>query len=194
VTADFRFYTGSSMRMTFRSGDCIIFEYVQPVRLKPGDLVVFRAVPDTGIDSVHRVVSVGQDGLDVRGDDNALHSVEQVPFENVLGRVTSVERKGRRLLVAGGISGGIWARLISREGIPRRLLGWSYRLLRRSRVVRLVWRPRIETLKIATDHGSVIRLTSSGKTIGKWCPEREILVLRKPWDLVVSARDCPPQS
>ncbi len=194
MTTGFRFYTGSSMRMTFRSGDCIIFEHVQPGKLKPGDVVVFRAVPDPGIDSVHRIVRVGEENLDVTGDDSPSHSIESVPFENVLGRVVSLERNGRRLPVVGGIPGGIWARMVSRGGIPRHLLGMLYGLLRRSGIVRLLWKPRIETMKITTDQGSVVRLVSSGRTIGKWCPEREILVLRKPWDLVVSARDCPPQS
>lgn len=194
MTAGFRFYTGSSMRTTFRSGDCVIFEYVQPGRLRPGDVVVFRAVPDPGIDSVHRIVRVGKESLDVTGDDSPSHSIESVPFEKVLGRVVSLERNGRRLPVVGGIPGSMWAKVVSRGGGLRRLMGVLYGLLRRSGIVRFLWRPRIETLKIATDQGSVVRLVSSGRTIGKWCPEREILVLRKPWDLVVSARDCPPQS
>jgi hypothetical protein len=182
------------MKTTFRQGDCIVFEPLAGTRRPaPGDVVLFRSRPDPGIDTVHRVVSVNGENLVLRGDDNPSGETETVPLRDVLGRVTAVERNGRRFPVAGGAAGSLWAGFVSREGIPRRFLGALYGLLRRSRLLRLLWRPGLEAVRTEADPPGVYRLLSSGRVIGRWCPGRGILLLRKPWDLVVTAADCPDQ-
>ncbi len=181
----FRFYRGSSMSATFRSGDCMIFERVATDSLRTGDVVVFRSEQDSGSDIVHRIISLDEQSIEVRGDNNRSDATETVLRSNILGKVVAVERNGRRLPVAGGRPGKLWASLISREGLPRRVIRILYRLLRKSGVVRLFWRPEIESLGRITDDESVVRLVSGSKTIGRWCPGKNILVLRKPWDLVV---------
>jgi hypothetical protein len=181
----FRFYRGGSMRATFRSGDCIIFEEVSTDSLRTGDVVVFRSTAGSGTDIVHRIVSLDDESIEVKGDNNPSDATETVPRGNILGKVSAVERNGRRLPVAGGRPGTLWARLILREGLPRKAFRVLYRLLRRSGLVRMFWRPEIESIGRITDDESVVRLISGGRTIGRWCPGKDILVLRKPWDLVV---------
>jgi signal peptidase I len=190
VKTSFRFYRGRSMRTTFRPGDCIIFEEVRSDQLKRGDVIVFSSDSVPGLDVVHRIVDIGVDFFGVKGDDNPAGTAEKVPFQRVLGRVVAVEREGqRRKSVGGGKRGSLWAGFVSRKGIPRKVARWFYSVLNHSGVVRLFWRPEIETIHLSTDADSVVRLVSGGNTVGKWCEERKILVLRKPWDLVVRVRD-----
>lgn len=190
VKTSFRFYRGRSMRTTFQQGDCIIFEEVPYDCLSKGDVIVYSSDSVHGIDVVHRIVEKHDDFLKVKGDDNPEGTIEQVSCQRVLGRVIAVEREGqRRKSVTGGKRGSLWAGFVSREGIPRRVARWFYSLLRHSGVVRLIWRPEIDTISLGTDTESIVRLISGGKTVGKWCAERKILVLKKPYDLVVRFRD-----
>jgi hypothetical protein len=193
MRSGFRFYTGKSMRTTFRQGDCILYRQVRPDTLRTGDIVLYRTDPDPGIDTVHRIVSLDGNRITVRGDDTDQADTETVQADRIIGKVVSIERNGRRLPVVSGTAGGIWAALVSPRGFPRRLAGVLYRLLKRSRIVRVFWRPGVEAIRIETDQETVLRLVSSGRTVGMWCPDREILVLRKPWDLVISSADCPCQ-
>jgi hypothetical protein len=193
-SSSFRFYHGRSMRTTFQPGDCIIFEKIQIEKLRKGDVIVFSSESSGGEDVVHRIIGIGENFFEVKGDDNPADVTEVVPFQRVLGRVIAVEREGRnRKPVTGGKLGLLRAGLVAKEGIPGKLMRWGYSCLRQSGIVRLFWKPAIETLEVATDAGSVVRLVSGGKTIGKWCRKREILVLKKPWDLVVRVKDIKRQ-
>lgn len=190
VKTFFRFYHGRSMRTTFQPGDCIIFKQVTFDQLRKGDVIVYSNDSVAGMDVVHRIIELYEDSLEARGDDNPSDSTETVSFQRVLGRVVAVERKGqKRKSVTGGKRGSLRAGFVSREGIPRKVARWFYSVLKHSGVARLLWRPEIETISLATDAESVLRLVSGGKTVGKWCAERKILVLRKPYDLIVRVRD-----
>jgi len=190
MKTSFRFYHGRSMRTTFHPGDSIIFEEVSFNRLRKGDVIVYSSASIPGMDVVHRIVEKHDDSVEVRGDDNPPDTTEEVPFQRILGRVIAVERYGQpRKPVTGGKYGSLKTRFLSREGIPRKVFRWFYSLLKYSGIVRLTWHPEIETISLTTDSESVIRLVSGGKTIGKWCKERKILVLKKPYDLVVRVKE-----
>jgi len=75
--------------------------------------------------------------------------------------------------------------VISKSGACRVIARWGWAVLRWSRVVRLFWKPSITTMHVETDVDSVVRLVCNGKSIGKWCSFRKILVLKKPYDLVI---------
>lgn len=190
VKTSFRFYHGRSMRTVFQPGDCIIFKEVPYDCLRKGDVIVYSSDSVSGMDVVHRIIEISESFFEVKGDDNPSGSAETIPFQRVLGRVVAVERKGqKRKAVTGGKRGSLWAGFVSREGIPRKVARWFYSVLNHSGIVRIFWRPEIETINLATDAESVIRLVSGGQTVGKWCAERKILVLKKPYDLVVRVRD-----
>jgi hypothetical protein len=101
---DLRFRArGSSMFPLLRDGDILD---VQPIgetsSIRSGEIVLYRSL-GRGI-VVHRVVGIlreGEEGiLLVKGD--AAHTPEpQVPASNVLGRVVSTERQGRRRPAGG---------------------------------------------------------------------------------------------
>ncbi|MCK5115151.1 MAG: hypothetical protein KAR44_01035 [Candidatus Aegiribacteria sp.] len=178
------------MRTVFQSGDCIIFEEIPSERLRKGDVIVYSSNSGTGMDVAHRIIGISESSFEVKGDDNPSGTAETIPFQRVLGRVVAVEREGKkRKPVTGGKRGSLWAGFVSREGFPRKIFRWFYSVLKHSGVIRLLWRPEIETYSLATDAESVIRLVSNGKNVGKWCAERKILVLKKPYDLIVRVRD-----
>jgi hypothetical protein len=69
-------------------------------------------------------------------------------------------------------------------------LRWIFRLKNTTRLGLITLR----TFKaLIPDSETAVRLVSGGKTIGKWCRKREILVLKKPWDLVVRVKDIKRQ-
>jgi hypothetical protein len=119
---DLRFRArGSSMLPLLRDGDILD---VQPIgetpSIRSGEIVLYRS-PGRGI-VVHRVVGILRQGQEdillVKGD--AAHAPEpQVPASDVLGRVVSTERSGRRC------QAGSWA---ARRSAP--LFVRAYRLRR----------------------------------------------------------------
>lgn len=174
--------------MTFRPGDCIYYEQAPADHLKKGDVIVFtiNSGSSEGIDTVHRIISIGPDFFETRGDNNSREQIEKVPFNQVLGQAVFFHREGwKKKRITGGSWGTLRAKIISKEGITRRVARVLWATLRRSGVVRLFWKPVIETVHVSTDADSVVRLVCKGKTIGKWCTKRKILALKKPWDLVV---------
>lgn len=184
----FRFYHGRSMFPLFRAGDCVFLSEVPSGDLKKGDVIAYTSdISHSPI--VHRIIAIKSDSFLVRGDNNPSDSVEEVPFSSLLGCVKTLERSGRLLSVSGGGIGILMARVLARDGVFRRVFRGCYAVLRRSGIVRLFWRPSIDTIAVSTDRDSVVRIVSSGKTIGKWCADRRILILRKPWDLVVRDSD-----
>lgn len=80
--------TGNSMYPTIRSGDCL--HLAQSSQLSAGDVVLVRA--KRGL-TAHRIVAITEDGFLIRGD-NALTNDPVVLHEDVIGRVTAIERNG----------------------------------------------------------------------------------------------------
>ena len=185
----FRFYHGRSMRTTFQKGDCIIFKPLDLEQLKEGDIIVFSADSPGNPEIVHRIISITGDTVVTRGDDNHPDHTETVQPNNILGKVTAIERNGRRLPVQNGKPNRLRSRLPSERSITGYLLRKAYRLLKLSRIATLFWHPKIQRLNLETDPDFIIRLISKGKTIGKWRTDKNILFVRKPWDLVVRIKD-----
>jgi len=83
---------GNSMYPTIRDGEAIVVEPITPSSVRPGDIVLYQT--SHGL-FAHRVVSIG-DGLAfrLRGDASGSHD-EPVRPEQVLGKVSSVEKQRR---------------------------------------------------------------------------------------------------
>ena len=98
----FRFRaTGWSMLPFINNGDVIILTPIakQPPRI--GEVVAFIH-PETGNLIVHRIV--GQKGSThlFRGDANTDQADGLIPIQNLLGRVSQIERNGRRVWLGLG--------------------------------------------------------------------------------------------
>lgn len=191
-----RFYRGSSMLGTFRPGDYLTLESVPINDIRPGDVVVYRGLDHEGEpgEVVHRVVAVAPGGLVARGDSNPRADEILVTADNLLGRVTHVERDGRARRVRGRRWGllrarvlrawcHVWRRawrLIVRVG--RR----PYRWLRNSSLVPRLWRPAVTKMRLTTENGPLVKYVSGRRTVARWWPTTGRFQCRKPYDLIIS--------
>ncbi len=111
--APFRFQAaGFSMSPFIRSGDVITIAPA-PARVRFGDVVAFES-PSGGKLVVHRVVGVCRDGFIIKGDNSPSFDVG-VLDSNILGRVTRVERGGKRVRLGSGIE-RVAVAVLSRRG------------------------------------------------------------------------------
>ena len=96
----FRFRaTGFSMSPFIRNGDVLT---VSPLsgRARLGDVVAFIRQGTGGL-AIHRVVGTSAGGCLIRGD-NSSRDDGYVAAENILGRITKVERNGKKILLGLG--------------------------------------------------------------------------------------------
>ena len=92
---------------------------------KKGDIVAFTR-PDTGKLIVHRVVSANTHTSLVKGD-NTAETDGEIPFGNILGIVTKIERGEKNIRLGLGPEKRIIS-LLSRTGLLKKLK-WSLRKL-----------------------------------------------------------------
>ena len=91
---------GSSMSPFIRDDDMITLSPLSPSSAKIGDVLAFTC-PLTGKLIIHRMVGRKGDLYSIRAD-NASGPNEIVPETNILGRVTKVERKGKKVFFGLG--------------------------------------------------------------------------------------------
>ena len=114
---------GRSMRPFIQNNDIIEVEGAVPGRLKRGDVVLCRL--GNGRLVVHRIVRLGEQAVLVQGDARAMPD-GWTPFTQVLGRVTALDRAGRRLRLDSAwlsAAGRVWAILAL---LRRRLMKWLH--------------------------------------------------------------------
>lgn len=178
------------MRGTLRRGDVLWLEAAAPVAIRPGDVIAFRG--EDGRCLVHRVLACTPAGWRTRGDHNPRPDEAAVRPEALIGRVRSVERRGRVRVLLGGPLGLLWAGLL-RLGWPlARALGGPYRALRASGWVRQVWRPALTQVAVQGAQGLEYKLLHRGRAVAAWSSEGAPLWYRKPYDLLLATLPSPP--
>ena len=201
VETNKRIYTGHSMAGTFVFGDLLIIEKVHPSTIRSGDILVYRGSDGKGVNNevVHRVVGSTPDGFVVQGDKN-LHSDETLVNEkNLVGRVTHVERRGKRSRVRCKRSGLLSARFYQGYLCVRskmmgsvRIMGrGSYGWLRKSGLIARLWRPTVVKVQLLTPEGPVVKYISRNRTIASHWLNEGRFKCRKPYDLVMDAKANP---
>ncbi|MGD2147791.1 MAG: S24/S26 family peptidase [Anaerolineae bacterium] len=121
--------SGDSMRPFIRSGDILVVEPAEARGVRAGDVVLVRQGERL---LVHRVVAApldSADALTVKGD---AHLMPDPPLrrDQVLGKVTAVQRAGTDVAVCRGLP-GLVARLL--WGRPPYVGARAYRLFARGR-------------------------------------------------------------
>jgi hypothetical protein len=181
---------------TFRPGDYLTVEPASIAAIRPGDVVLYRGRDPAGEpeDVVHRVVAVTPGGLVTRGDNNPQLDNVLVTQDNLVGRVTHVQRAGRTHPVWGGRLGMF--RVRARHAWRRVLrLGWRllrivgrrpYRWLRESGLARRLWQPEMMRVLVITEDGPLVKYVSGRRTVAWWWPEAGRFRCRRPYDLVIS--------
>ena len=190
-----RYYRGRSMRGTFRHGDRLVVEPVAPEDVRLGDVVLFRQAGPDGEQQevVHRVVARAPGGLVTRGDRNRRADQEPVTQENLVGRVTSVDRAGHERAIPGG-RGGLVRLRVRRRLLRARQAGWRlvwpaarqvYRWVRDSGLAQKVWRPEITRVAITAGQRPMVKYVVGGRTVAKWWPASGRFWCRRPYQLLI---------
>ena len=128
----FRFRArGCSMHPFVQDADVVTVHPLGKARIGAGDIVAFTH-PGAGKLVVHRVAARTGGGLLMKGD-NAECADGIVPLENVLGRVSRVEREGRRIRLGAGPERALIAWLSRSDRLESMLAParWVYRKLRK---------------------------------------------------------------
>jgi signal peptidase I len=185
-----RFYRGRSMKGTFRLGDRLRLELVTLDDVRPGDVVVYASdYKGHREELVHRVVAVTPKGLVPRGDNNPCPDAILVTADNLLGRVTHVERGGRTMSVAGGQRGlfhaWLWRSRVALWRWTKSVGRRPYRRLRSSGLVARLWQPPVRRVRIVTENGLVVKYVCDGHTVAEWWPQQNRFECQKPYDLVI---------
>lgn len=184
-------YNGASMAPWFKPGDMLCVNITSFLEIHPGDVIVFHLETETKetLYIVHRVISVENDGLTTKGDNNAMPDPSLVEPDNFTGRVSSFERQGRLHTVRGGAWGLLHGRVIKVQKIILILtnrMGWRiYRLVRRSGLVAKLWQPAISQIRFKTDHGPLIKYCHGNRTVAQWWPEQKYFEAVKLFDLLI---------
>jgi hypothetical protein len=132
----FRFCArGMSMSPFIKEADVVTVSPCPGKSVSLGQVVAF-VHPHTGRLVVHRVVAIGRDACRIQGDNTSGSGEEDVvPFPYILGRVTRVERAGRRVRLGLGPERKLIA-LLNRRGwlgpllLRARCLTWIFLRLR----------------------------------------------------------------
>lgn len=180
-------YTGNSMSGTFKDSDLLWIEVVGLKTVHPGDVVIFRKAvkSETSTITVHRVRKKSVLGVVTQGDNHLLPDTGLVNTQNLIGRVTFVQRDGKLYPVWNGVAGRVWSVSLRLWRSIAPVAGWPYRFLRDVGVVRLLWQPRVESMHLTTEDGPLVKYTCGGRTVARWWPETGRFWCRKPYDLVI---------
>ncbi len=191
-----RFYHGHSMAGTFQPGDCLKIVSTTIELVVPGDVIVFEKKGRED-EIVHRVIALQDGSMVTRGDNNRQVDLEPVTRLTLIGKVASYERDGETRLVNGGQLGllQVGFQRLSRRGSRffRRIVGVPYRWLRRSRLVKLIWKPKFTQIRLETPNGKVVKYIYRRRTVAVWRAHNNSFEIRKPYDLVLH-RTKPPDS
>ncbi len=183
-------YIGPSMNPLLRNGDGLHIVPYNGRAIRRGDVIVF--VPsgrETKI--VHRVVSVDAQGVKTRGDNGKQVDPWVLTADNILGRVTYIQRKNRRRNIWGGFMGRVAACsfrcLHGGDAVISFLLHPAYQSLCRSaflrnKLHRLV-KPRV--LSFNRPEGMEQQLVVGRRPIGRRRPGKGYWEIRRPFRLCV---------
>lgn len=186
------FYSGASMRGTFRNGDFLYLEKTNFSDIKVGEIVVFcHLVKGDEKKIVHRVIARKSDGsLITQGDNRIEYDFLAVSEADLIGRVTSFYRCKKRKRVFT-----YWNSLFLVANIRRKLLlklfvkstlRSLYDFIRKIGVVRYFWRPEIQKIRQIGPDGNILdKYIYNRKTVATFDHGKSTFICEKPFDLII---------
>jgi signal peptidase I len=190
------FCRGESMRPLFRPGDRIRFVSCRVEDLRRGDVIIFT--PPSGTERVvHRVVSTGFGGIRTQGDANPCRDAWTLQQEDIVGCAVSIERRGRVIPVADGITGRLIAALIrafrKSDHVASNVLSPCYRGLARSgllgRLLPQALRPKV--IEFVRDGAKEMHLVIGRRVVGRRLAGEEHWSIRRPYRVFVDEQALP---
>jgi hypothetical protein len=193
-------YTGPSMNPTLAQPQLLETEEPSGAPVRVGDVVCFRS-PKDGVTVVHRVVSVGAEGIRTRGDRNQAVDPWVLRPEDILGRVVRTRRGAETGRVVGGRAGVAVARLgrlrLALGGAARRAFRGAYRGVAGTGVPARLWlwvagpAARQEIVRFGSGPLAEHRLYLGERPVGRYDRRLRRWVVDHPYRLVVDASALP---
>jgi len=187
-------YSGKSMKGTFKLGDNLIIKNIFLNKLNKGDILAIKSQDSKLIDKklVHRIVKNSNNTSVTRGDNNPKNDEEPVTEENLIGKVTHYERKGKIHKVWNGWIGLIWARILHGRLYVIRAAKFffrkPYRMMKKTGIVAEIWRPEIETIYFETQDGPLVKYVHKGRTVASCWLESNHWWFRRPYDFIIGPK------
>jgi signal peptidase I len=189
-------YSGPSMRPTLKPLDILhVFPYNDRI-IRCGDVVVFLA-PDENRKIVHRVISINGDKIRIRGDNNSNSDPYILRFDQIIGRVYTAQRNGRRLHIFGGIRGRIFVCTVRKlrriNQIVSTLLHPGYRCLAHCGIFKtfLPLLPKTRVLSFHRPGGTEYHLLMGNRIIGRRLLGKDHWQIARPFRLFVDETSLP---
>ena len=191
-----RYYTGSSMSPTLRTGDGLRVIPYGDSKIRIGDVVVYLS-PKHDRYVVHRVVSINAQGICTKGDNNKNIDPWVLRPDDIIGRVVSARRKGRRV----NIRRGEWSRIFAPAHWVRKLVNLTifrifhpvYHYFAQSDIIGNVFSRRFKTqiLYFKRTNGIEMQLLMGQWVIGRCPPGKDQWQIRRPFRLFVNEASLP---
>ena len=191
-------YVGPSMNPLFVDGDGLHIVPYEDRAIRPGDVIVF--VPPGGETKiVHRVISADMQGIKTKGDNAGASDPWVLTPDNILGRVTYIQRRNKKRNICDGFMGRVMACAFHwmhrGDAVISFLLHPVYQGLCRStflrkRLHRLV-KPRV--LSFRRPEGMEQQLVVGHRLIGRRRPGKGYWEIRRPFRLCVDESLLPKQ-
>jgi signal peptidase len=181
-------YLGSSMYPTLRVGDGMKIVPYSTGKIQAGDVVVFRS-SDGEKNIVHRVISLSSSGIITRGDNNPEPDTVPLTPDDIMGRVVSVNRGYKTVIIHGGTRGEMRGRLLHLFKIVRSktydlIRPFYYRLLR-SDVFKNMLSRHVRILCFKRPEGTEKQLLIGSRVIGRHRAGWTRWQIRRPFRLFI---------
>ena len=183
-------YAGTSMNPTLSQEDILEVEPADPLMV--GDVVLFSS--DHRL-VVHRVVRLGPEGIQTRGDNNDLVDPYLLVSQEIIGRVVGAWRGDRRRSIAGGRAGRLFA---AYARLRRLLYGKALRVVSPSYNSLSRWGlfcplGRLLRLRLVGFGDGELQLML-GPRVAAYCRPGREWVIRPPYRLIVNDSSLPRQA
>jgi len=192
-------YTGPSMNPTLKAGDGLSVIPYENRKIHIGDVVVFQS-PGGSHNVVHRVVAVESNGVRTRGDNSLNVDSWVLRPEDIMGRVVSVKRKNKNIMIRRGIWGRISAStlwILKQINLTAsRILHPAYHALVKSGIFRkcLHFFPKTRVLSFNRPEGKEFHLIMANRVIGRRLPGNDGWQIMRPFRLFVDEAALPKKA
>ncbi|MDD1655401.1 MAG: S24/S26 family peptidase [Methanomicrobiales archaeon] len=191
-------YIGGSMLPTFREGDELLVIPLGDAPPRRGDVIAFNLQGEERT-IVHRVESVGSDGIRTRGDASGIPDSWILQPSHIRGRVEFVRSDRGWSRGRNGTTGTVQAGTIALwrwlRGLVTPVLSPVYRSLSSSRILKGLGSTLPTELTVyQRSQGPEYQLRLFGLIIGRCLPGRKRWRIRTPFHLVVDERHLPVSS
>jgi hypothetical protein len=193
---DLRLSVGPSMEPTLKAGDLISVESYGSRRPARGDVIVFR-VPGEDRHITHRIHRITEKGIVARGDNNSSADPWLLLGQDILGKVTTIERRGVKRRVRGGRTGRIRSFRLHFVRTLKPLFAGAvspfYQALARSGLcARLVpVRRRMRVISLERKEGLELQLLLGRTVVGRLPPNHDQWLIRRPYRLFIDETTLP---